>query len=142
MKSKTQRTLLLLLSFGGLAAFLSPVYSADKVDSAPAAPVARATEKQQAARERLQAMWANLNLTSEQKEKLTPLLVSEMEKLTALRADESLRSRQKLQRMKGLRDELTPQVKAILNPEQFVQWEKNRAEMRDEIREKIRERKG
>jgi len=44
--------------------------------------------------------------------------------------------------MKALRDEPTPRVKAILTPEQFVQWEKNRAEMRDELRERIRERKG
>lgn len=112
------------------------------MDSATLIPVAGATEKQQAARERLQVMWANLNLTSEQKEKLTPLLLSEMEKLAALRGNESLRPRQKLQRMKALRDELTPKVKAILASDQFIQWEKNRAEMRDELREKIRERKG
>jgi len=84
----------------------------------------------------------DLNLSPEQKEKLMPLLMSEMERLAALRADESLRPRQKLQRMKALRDELTPRVKAILTPEQFIQWEKKRAEVRDELRGKLRDRQG
>jgi len=84
----------------------------------------------------------DLNLSPEQKEKLMPLLMSEMERLAALRADESLRPRQKLQRMKALRDKLTPRVKAILTPEQFIQWEKKRAEVRDELRGKLRDRQG
>jgi len=141
MKSTTLRNLF-LIALAGLALPLSPAHSADDAKSVQAAPDAAVSQKQQAARERLQAMWADLNLSPEQKEKLMPLLASEMEKLAALRADESLRPRQKLQRAKSLRDELTPRVKAILTPEQFAQWEKKRAEARDEFRGKLRERQG
>jgi len=49
---------LFLISLAGLASPLSPAYSAGDAESVQAAPGANATQKQQAARERLQAMWA------------------------------------------------------------------------------------
>ena len=100
-----------------------------------------ATERGAAARERFQAAFAELNLTPEQKQKLAPIIRVEMEKMAALRSDQSLSPREKLQQLKAIQEETVPQVKAILTPEQFAKWEKKRAEARDEMQERFRQRK-
>jgi protein CpxP len=120
-----------------LLALLTPSAVAVKSESTKPAT----TERAGAARKHLEATLADLNLSPEQKEKLTPLLRKEMEKMAALRADQSLSRRDKFSQMKTIRDEFQPQVKAILTPEQFATWEKKREEVRGKLKERVRERK-
>lgn len=94
-----------------------------------------------AARERVQATLAELNLTPEQKDKLIPVIRAEMQKMAALRSDQSLSPREKLQRLKAIQEETVPQVKAILTPEQFAKWENKRAEAREQLQERARQRR-
>jgi Spy/CpxP family protein refolding chaperone len=100
-----------------------------------------AGERGAAARERLQANLAELKLTSEQRDKLTPVIRAEMEKMAALRSEQGLSPREKLQQLRAIQEETVPQVKAILAPEQFAKWEKNRAEAREQLQERARQRK-
>jgi Spy/CpxP family protein refolding chaperone len=99
-----------------------------------------AGERGAAARERLQANLAELKLTSEQRDKLTPVIRAEMEKMAALRSEQGLSPREKLQQLRAIQEETVPQVKAILAPEQFAKWEKNRAEAREQLQERARQR--
>jgi len=132
MKSKSSLALLATIATG----FLSlPTLSL----AASAAPAPE--ERAAAMRERMEATAADLGLTPEQKEKLTPILKAEMEKIAALRNEQGLRPREKLSRLKAIRDEYTPQVKAILTPEQFSKWEKKRAEAREELMDRAKERR-
>ena len=89
----------------------------------------------------MQSNLEELNLTREQKEKLAPILKAEREKLAALRDDASLTPREKLQRLQASRAEVAPQVKAILTPEQYAQWEKTREEGRGQLQERFRQRR-
>ncbi|MCX6956219.1 MAG: hypothetical protein NTV51_29140 [Verrucomicrobia bacterium] len=130
------RSSLALLAFAATGFFSVPALSL----AASAAPTSE--DRAAALRERMEATAAELKLTPEQKEKLTPLIKAEMEKVAALRADQGLKPREKLSRLKAIRDEYNPQVKAILTPEQYTQWEKKRAEARDELRERVKERRG
>ncbi len=130
MKSKSP---ILATLVAGLLA-LSPLARAAAAEST-------AGERGAALRERFQATIAELNLTPEQKQKLTPIFREEMERMAALRNDQSLAPREKLQQMKTIQEETVPQVKAILTPEQFAKWEKKRAEARDELQERFRARK-
>lgn len=98
-------------------------------------------EVRRQARERLQSNLEELNLTREQKEKLAPILKAEREKLAALRDDDTLTPREKLQRLQATRAEVAPQVKAILTPEQYAQWEKMREEARGDLQERLRQRR-
>jgi Spy/CpxP family protein refolding chaperone len=99
-----------------------------------------AGERGASARERLQANLAELNLTSEQRDKLTPVIRAEMEKMAALRSEQGLSPREKLQQLRAIQ-ETVPRVKAILTPEQFAKWEKKRAEAREQLQERARQRK-
>ena len=98
-------------------------------------------ERRREAQKRLQARIEELGLTPEQKEKIIPVLRSEREKLTALRDDETLTPRDRLRKLQTIRDETTPQVKAILTPEQFARWEKSRDQERGQMRERLRDRR-
>lgn len=98
-------------------------------------------DRRREAQRRLQARIDDLGLTAEQKEKLTPVLRSEREKLAALRDDETLTPRDRLRKLQTIRDETTPQVKAILTPEQFARWEKSRDQERGQMRERLRDRR-
>jgi Spy/CpxP family protein refolding chaperone len=100
-----------------------------------------AGERGAAARERLQANLAELNLTSEQRDKLTPVIRAEMEKMAALRREQGLSPREKLQQLRAIQEDAVPRVKAILTPEQFAKWEKKRAEAREQLQERARQRK-
>jgi hypothetical protein len=42
--------------------------------------------------------------------------------------------------LRAIQEETVPQVKAILAPEQFAKWEKNRAEAREQLQERARQR--
>jgi Spy/CpxP family protein refolding chaperone len=97
-------------------------------------------ERRKQARERLEANLERLNLTPGQKEELAPLLRAEREKLAALRDDQSLSPRERLQRLQAARAEVAPEVKAILTPGQYAQWEKMREETRGEMQERSRQR--
>lgn len=130
---KTPKYLVLFLSAIGSSILLPATVSAAESPTQE--------ERRREAQKRLQARIEELGLTPEQKEKLTPVLRSEREKLTALRDDETLTPRDRLRKLQTIRDETTPQVKAILTPEQFAHWEKSRDQERGQMRERLRDRR-
>jgi Spy/CpxP family protein refolding chaperone len=93
------------------------------------------TDRAAMARERMQEMAKELNLTPEQKEKLKAIMQEEIQKAKAIRDDSSLRRLQKARKLKAIRDDATPKVKAILTPEQFKKWQELRKENRENWRE-------
>lgn len=125
-----------------LVLFLSAIGSSIPLPaSASAAESPTQEERRRDAQRRLQARIEELGLTPEQKQKLTPVLRSEREKLAALRDDETLTPRDRLQKLQAIRDEITPQVKAILTPDQFARWEKSRDQEHGQMRERLRDRR-
>ena len=76
--------------------------------------------------EKLEALSKQLNLTSEQKAKLLPILKAEAPKMEAIKNDTSLTKLQKAQKIRALHEETNPQVQAILRPEQFQQLQEIR----------------
>jgi Spy/CpxP family protein refolding chaperone len=79
-------------------------------------------EDKASAQEHLQAMAKELNLTDEQKEKLKPIFTSQMEEVQAVRNDTSLTPPQRRQKMMAIHQKYSPQVNAILTPEQQAKW--------------------
>jgi len=75
------------------------------------------------AKERLQTLAQELNLTAEQKEKIGSLLQQQVEQARALRDDASLSRRQKLKKVKAMREEGRAQVRALLTPEQQAKYD-------------------
>jgi hypothetical protein len=75
-----------------------------------------------------QAMAQQLSLTPQQKEKILPILASEVPKLQHIRNDNSLSTTQKMQQLKAIHQQTDPQMKAILSPEQYQKLKQLRAQ--------------
>jgi Spy/CpxP family protein refolding chaperone len=87
--------------------------------------------------QKFEQLATQLNLTPEQKAQLVPILVSEAPKVEAIRTDSSLSRIQKLQQLKAVHDQIDPQVRSILTPEQYQKLKEIR---RQEIEQGIRRR--
>lgn len=84
---------------------------------------------------RLDRMTKELNLTSDQQEKLKPILESQDQDWKALHSDTSLTPAQKKAKAKEMHEKYAPQVNAILTPEQQAKWK----QMKQEAWEKHKE---
>lgn len=71
-----------------------------------------------------------LNLTDEQKTKVTSLLQDEGKKRRDMRADTNLDAQQKREKMQEIRKESNAKMKAILKPDQWEKYQKMEQEMR------------
>lgn len=128
---KTKRIVITLI----LAAGLPAIATAQSTGEA---------QKQQA-QERLQKMKDRLQLTPEQVEKVRPIFAEEMEQLRALRekaqGDQSRRGRMRLAReAKDIQKTADQKLKQILTKKQMDELKKIRAENREQLRERARER--
>lgn len=64
-----------------------------------------------------------LNLSPEQKSELLPVLEAEAPKLQALKNNPNLTSGQKAMELRAIHQQSDPQVKAILSPQQYQEWQ-------------------
>ena len=71
-------------------------------------------------------MAEELKLTDDQKAKLKEARQEQMEKMRAIRSDDSLTQEQKREKTRALREDFNKKVKEILTAEQFEKWEKMR----------------
>ncbi len=90
---------------------------------------------------KLEGAIKELNLTEEQKEKLKPLYQEQMEKLRDLRQDNSLSMAEKLEKVKALNKDIAPQLKKVLDAEQFAKWQKQTDEWLEQLRQRLQEGK-
>jgi hypothetical protein len=101
--------------------------------------VATKAQAQEAAQaQKMQALAKQLNLSPEQKMKLMPILEADAPKIQAIKNNSSLGGLQKLQQMKAIHAQSDPQVKAILNPTQYQQFQQIRQqEIHDAMEKKM-----
>ncbi len=86
---------------------------------------------------KLEAIAQQLNLTPQQKAKVSPILAEEAPKVQAIKNDNSLTKIQKVQRLKAVHQQTDPQMKAILSP---VQYQKLQAIRQQAIRDAVQGR--
>ncbi len=98
------------------------------------APKARAQSPAQA--QKLQALAKQLNLSPEQKTKLMPILEADAPKLQAIKNNTSLGPMQKMEQLKAIHAQSDPQIKAILNPQQYQELQQIRQQEIHEAMEK------
>ena len=75
-------------------------------------------------------MSSELNLTPDQKTKVTALMEDEARQRKELRADTSLSREQKREKAQALMADQEKKLKQILTPDQFQKWQKIRQEFR------------
>lgn len=82
------------------------------------------------AQTRVEAMSKQLNLTDEQKSKLTALYDEEFKQMQSIRAESSADPSKRQEKLRALRQENEKKLKAILTPEQWTKWEEVRNQFR------------
>ena len=119
MKKIVARFAALAFVFGLLAAF---------------APLAQGQGAAQA--QKLAALAKQLNLTPEQKTKLMPILEADAPKLQAIKNNASLGPMQKMEQLKAIHAQSDPQIKSVLNPQQYQQFQQIRQQEIQQAMEK------
>ncbi len=116
-------------------ALLSFLAGAMQAQEAPAAPSDQQAQKQPPSPEQrvdrmLDRMTRNLNLTDEQREKIRPILLDQVQQMRALREDNSLSPQDRRAKVRALRSATRQKVDQILTPEQKAKrrenWQKAR----------------
>ena len=118
------------LTLGGLLAAGVNLTAADNGNSKPKARAARAEAggRRAAVRERLQVLAKELELTAEQKTKVGEVLKKEAEKLQGMRGDTGVTVEQRREKLREVRNHASAELKKILTPEQFKNWQSLRQE--------------
>lgn len=80
--------------------------------------------------QRVDRMNSELNLTADEKTKVTALFEADAKKRQELRADTSMDREQKRTKGRELMAEQEKKLKEILTPEQFEKWQKLRQQIR------------
>ncbi len=89
--------------------------------------------------QKLQAIAKQLNLTPQQKMQLMPILEADAPKVQAIKNSTTLGPMQKVEQIKAIHAQSDPQVKTILNPQQYEQLQQIRQQ---EIHEAMEKRMG
>lgn len=76
--------------------------------------------------QRVERMNTEVNLTADQKTKVTALFEEDGKKMRELRQDTSLSQEDRRAKMRTMREESDKKLKAILTPDQWQKWEKAR----------------
>ena len=108
-------SLVAALAVGGLLACAT-------VTSAQDAPKKKGPTVEQ----RVDRMNTELNLTADQKTKVTALFEDSQKKMRELRQDTSLSQEDRREKVRGMREAEDKKLKEILTPEQWEKWQKVR----------------
>jgi len=76
--------------------------------------------------QKLAALAKQLQLTPQQEEQLMPILKADAPKIEAIKNNPSLGPLQKMEQLKAVHDQSDPQIKQILNPQQYQQLQEIR----------------
>ncbi len=76
--------------------------------------------------QKLATLARQLNLTPQQEKELMPILQADAPKLQAIKNNTSLGPLQKMEQLKAIHAQSDPQIKAILNPQQYDQLQQIR----------------
>ena len=86
----------------------------------------------QSVTERLERMSRELNLTTEQKEKIRPLLEEQSKQMSELRSNTSLTPEQKRDKARAMMTETREKIQAVLTPEQKEKLKQHMEQMRQQ----------
>ena len=89
--------------------------------------------------QKLQHLSQVLNLSAEQKGEMLPILQQEGPKLEAIKNNANLTGAQKAMQLRAIHQQTDPQVKTILSPQQYQEWQTIR---QHEIEQAIKRKAG
>jgi hypothetical protein len=81
---------------------------------------------------------SKLALSEAQKSQIKPIIADRQQKISALRADTSLRRGKRLRAMKGVMDDSDQKIKAVLSEQQQAQYAQLEKQMKEQFRQRMR----
>ena len=81
-----------------------------------------------------------LNLSEDQKSRITPIIADRQAQMKAVMADGSGRRMQKAKKAKSIMSDSDQKIMAVLNDDQKKKYEQMKDEMRDQMRARMRQR--
>lgn len=81
-----------------------------------------------------------LNLTSDQKAQITPIVADRQTQMRALMQDTSRRRMQKARKAKSIQTDSDKKIEAVLTKDQKKTYEEMKEEMREQVRARMQER--
>ena len=109
---------------------LGTVLAGTSISSAQSTNAAPRGTRGGSVQQRVDRMATELNLTAEQKTKVTTLFEDEAKKRQELRANTALSREEKREKGRALLTDQEKKLKAILTPEQTEKWQKMREQYR------------
>ncbi len=106
-------------------------------DSAPSTTGGWPTPEEAVAR-----MSSKLNLSDDQKTKITPIIADRQSQMRALMADTSGRRMQKARKAKSIMSDSDKKIEAVLTSDQKKTYEQMKEEMREQMRARMQQRNG
>ncbi|HWB32842.1 MAG TPA: hypothetical protein VG714_06695 [Acidobacteriaceae bacterium] len=85
-------------------------------------------------------MSEKLNLTDDQKTKITPIIADRQDQIRALTADSSGRRLQKARKAKSILEKSDKKIEALLTSDQKKTYEQMKQQARDEVRSRMQQR--
>ena len=127
---------LILLSWAG--ASRAALATQEPTPSTPSAPPGGqpVSEQDKLAAQRLRDLAAMLSLTSDQREKIRPIVLAEAPRLRAVRDDTSMTRQQKADKLRQIFKGTDAKMKPILTPQQMEKLQRIRE---DEIKKRLAE---
>jgi len=109
---------------------LGSLLACTSISSAQSTSATNRGERRGSVQQRVERMNSELNLTADQKTKLTALFEADAKKRQELRADTSITREQKREKVQAMMAEQDKKLKEILTPDQFEKWQKVRQQFR------------
>jgi Spy/CpxP family protein refolding chaperone len=86
--------------------------------------------------EQVARMTKRYNLSADQQTQIKPILANQQQQMTALRGDSSLSREDRMAKMKGIRDDSSTKIQAILNDTQKKQYAADQQQMQERMQQR------
>lgn len=83
---------------------------------------------------RLEHMTKRYKLSADQQTQLKPILADEQQQMQALRSDSSVSREDRFAKMKGIHEQSSAKIEAVLNDTQKAEFEKDQTRMQERMR--------
>lgn len=122
--------------------FAQQATSPSTSQSIPSATVPETRGGWPTSEEAVTRMSNKLNLSDDQKEKITPIIADRQAQMRSLVADTSGGRLQKARRAKSIMSDSDKKIEAVLTKDQKKTYEEMKEEMREQMRSRMQERSG
>lgn len=85
----------------------------------------------------IQSLAQKLHLSPQQVSQLQPILQNELTKITEIKNNPQLSGQEKVKQAQAVQSQTDPQVKSILDPSQYKQWQNIRADQLNQLKDSL-----